>query len=280
MVAQIIVITSGKGGVGKTTSSASFATGLAMRGFKTVVIDFDVGLRNLDLVMGCERRVVYDLINVIHGEANLQQALIKDKRVDNLFILAASQTRDKDALTQEGVERVLQELQRDFDYIVCDSPAGIERGAIMALYFADTAVVVTNPEVSSVRDSDRILGLLSSKSKRAESKQEPIREYLLVTRYSPARVARGEMLSVNDVVDILHIPLLGVIPESQAVLNASNNGIPVSLEKESDAGQAYLDVVARFLGENRPHRFITENKKGIFGRLFGWTNREKLEDVV
>lgn len=280
MAAQIIVITSGKGGVGKTTSSASFATGLAMRGFKTVVIDFDVGLRNLDLVMGCERRVVYDLINVIHGEANLQQALIKDKRVDNLFILAASQTRDKDALTQEGVERVLNELSKDFDYIVCDSPAGIERGAIMALYFADTAVVVTNPEVSSVRDSDRILGLLSSKSKRAESKQEPIREYLLVTRYSPARVARGEMLSVNDVVDILHIPLLGVIPESQAVLNASNNGIPVSLEKESDAGQAYLDVVARFLGENRPHRFITENKKGIFGRLFGWTNREKVEDVA
>lgn len=280
LAAQIIVITSGKGGVGKTTSSASFATGLAMRGFKTVVIDFDVGLRNLDLVMGCERRVVYDLINVIHGEANLQQALIKDKRVENLYILAASQTRDKDALTQEGVERVLQELQRDFDYIVCDSPAGIERGAILALYFADAAVVVTNPEVSSVRDSDRILGLLSSKSKRAESKLEPIREYLLVTRYSPARVARNEMLSVNDVVDILHIPLLGVIPESQAVLNASNNGIPVSLEKESDAGQAYLDVVARFLGENRPHRFITENKKGIFGRIFGWANREKAEDVV
>jgi septum site-determining protein MinD len=280
LAAQIIVITSGKGGVGKTTSSASFATGLAMRGFKTVVIDFDVGLRNLDLVMGCERRVVYDLINVIHGEANLQQALIKDKRVENLFILAASQTRDKEALTQEGVERVLQELQREFDYIVCDSPAGIERGAIMALYFADTAIVVTNPEVSSVRDSDRILGILSSKSKRAENKLEPIREYLLVTRYSPVRVARNEMLSVSDVVDILHIPLLGVIPESQAVLNASNNGIPVSLEKESDAGQAYLDVVARFLGENRPHRFITENKKGILGRIFGWANREKAEDVA
>ena len=279
MAAQIIVITSGKGGVGKTTSSASFATGLAMRGFKTVVIDFDVGLRNLDLVMGCERRVVYDLINVIHGEANLQQALIKDKRVDNLFILAASQTRDKDALTQEGVERVLQELQRDFDYIVCDSPAGIERGAIMALYFADAAIVVTNPEVSSVRDSDRILGLLSSKSKRAESKLEPIREYLLVTRYSPVRVTRGEMLSVSDVVDILHIPLLGVIPESQAVLNASNNGIPVSLEKESDAGQAYLDVVARFLGEDRPHRFISENKKNFLSRLFGWGSKTR-EGVV
>lgn len=274
LVAQIIVITSGKGGVGKTTSSASFATALALRGFKTVVIDFDVGLRNLDLVMGCERRVVYDLVNVIQGEANLQQALIKDKRVDNLFILPASQTRDKDALTQEGVEKVLQELQRDFDYIVCDSPAGIERGAIMALYFADAAIVVTNPEVSSVRDSDRILGILSSKSKRAETKLEPIREYLLLTRYSPQRVERGDMLSVNDVIDILHIPLLGVIPESQAVLRASNAGVPVTLDPESDAGQAYLDVVARFLGEDKPHRFLQERKKGFLSRLFGRDKQE------
>jgi septum site-determining protein MinD len=269
LAAQIIVITSGKGGVGKTTTSAAFATGLALRGFKTVVIDFDVGLRNLDLIMGCERRVVYDLVNVIHGEANLQQALIKDKRVENLFILPASQTRDKDALTQEGIERILQELQRDFDYIVCDSPAGIERGAIMAMYFADAAVIVTNPEVSSVRDSDRILGILSSKSKRAENKLEPIKEYLLLTRYSANRVDRGDMLSVTDVVEILHIPLLGVIPESPAVLRASNAGVPVSLDKESDAGQAYLDVVARFLGEDKPHRFIDEEKKGFFRRLFG-----------
>jgi len=266
--AQIIVITSGKGGVGKTTTSAAFATGLALRGFKTAVIDFDVGLRNLDLVMGCERRVVYDLINVVQGEANLQQAMIKDKRIENLYILPASQTRDKDALTQEGVEKVLLDLKNEFDYIVCDSPAGIERGAIMALYFADAAIVVTNPEVSSVRDSDRILGILASKSKRAEHKLEPIREYLLLTRYSPKRAVAGEMLSVNDVVEILHIPLLGVIPESQAVLNASNRGIPVSLEQETDAGLAYLDAVARFLGEERPHRFIHEEKRGLLSRIF------------
>lgn len=277
MSAQIIVITSGKGGVGKTTTSAAFASGLALRGHKTVVIDFDVGLRNLDLVMGCERRVVYDLINVVQGEANIQQALIKDKRIDNLYILPASQTRDKDALSQEGVEKVLQELQKDFDYIVCDSPAGIERGAVMALYFADTAIVVTNPEVSSVRDSDRILGILSSKSRRAENKLEPIREYLLLTRYSPKRASQGEMLSVSDVVEILHIPLLGVIPESQAVLNASNRGVPVSFEQETDAGQAYLDAVGRFLGEEHPHRFIHEQKKGFFNRLFG---RNKEQEVV
>lgn len=277
MAAKIIVITSGKGGVGKTTTSAAFSTGLALRGYKTVVIDFDVGLRNLDLIMGCERRVVYDLINVVQGEANLQQALIKDKRVENLFILPASQTRDKDALTKEGVERVLQELQQEFDYIVCDSPAGIEKGAFMAMYFADAAVIVTNPEVSSVRDSDRILGILSSKSRRAEQRLEPIQEYLLLTRYSSERVTRGDMLSVNDVVDILHIPLLGVIPESQAVLRASNSGVPVTLDKESDAGQAYQDVVARFLGENRPHRFIDERKKGLFSRLFGRNKQREAE---
>lgn len=274
LAAQIIVITSGKGGVGKTTTSAAFATGLALRNFKTVVIDFDVGLRNLDLIMGCERRVVYDLINVINGEANLQQALIKDKRVENLYILPASQTRDKDALTQEGIERILQELQHEFDYIICDSPAGIERGAILAMYFADAAIIVTNPEVSSVRDSDRILGILASKSRRAENKLEPIKEYLLLTRYSANRVDRGDMLSVSDVVEILHIPLLGVIPESPAVLRASNAGVPVSLDKESDAGQAYLDVVGRFLGEERPHRFIEEEKRGFFSRLFSRNKRE------
>lgn len=268
-MAKIIVITSGKGGVGKTTSSAAFATGLALRGFKTVVIDFDVGLRNLDLIMGCERRVVYDFVNVINGEANLTQALIKDKRVENLFILPASQTRDKDALTDAGVERVLQELQKDFDYIVCDSPAGIERGALMALYHADAAIVVTNPEVSSVRDSDRILGILASKSKRAEQNLEPIKEHLLLTRYSPQRVESGEMLSVDDVKEILAIPLLGIIPESQAVLRASNQGVPVALDEQSDAGQAYRDAVARFLGEDVPMRFVKAEKKGLLKRLFG-----------
>ncbi len=268
-MAKIIVVTSGKGGVGKTTTSAAVATGLAQRGFKTVVIDFDVGLRNLDLIMGCERRVVYDLINVIRSEAQLNQALIKDKRFDNLHVLAASQTRDKDALTQDGVERVLQELAQTFEYIICDSPAGIEKGAHLAMYFADEAIVVTNPEVSSVRDSDRMLGLLASKSRRAEENREPVVQHLLLTRYSAERVQRGDMLSVQDVEDILSIKLLGVIPESQAVLRASNSGIPVILDEESTAGQAYADAVERLLGRSLPHRFLDLEKKGIFNRLFG-----------
>lgn len=219
-MSKIVVVTSGKGGVGKTTTSASFATGLALRGKKTVVIDFDVGLRNLDLIMGCERRVVYDFVNVIQKEANLNQALIKDKQCDQLYVLAASQTRDKEALTMEGVERVLNDLAgMGFDYIVCDSPAGIETGALMAMHFADEALVVTNPEVSSVRDSDRILGMLSSKTKRAIEGKEPIKEHLLITRYNPARVVEGQMLSLDDIQDILRIPLIGVIPESESVLD-------------------------------------------------------------
>jgi len=266
---KVIVVTSGKGGVGKTTSSSSFASGLALRGHKTAVIDFDVGLRNLDLIMGCERRVVYDFVNVINGESTLKQALIKDKHCDNLFVLPASQTRDKDALDKESVGRVINELRDSFDYIVCDSPAGIEKGALMALYYADEALIVTNPEVSSVRDSDRILGILAAKSKRAEDGAEPIKEHLLITRYSPRRAAAGEMLSVTDVQEILSIPLLGVIPETEAVLQASNAGVPVIHDIESNAGQAYRDVVARFLGEDVPMRFLTEDKKGFFSRLFG-----------
>jgi septum site-determining protein MinD len=268
-LARIIVITSGKGGVGKTTTSAALAMGLAQRGHRTAVVDFDVGLRNLDLIMGCERRVVYDFVNVINQEANLNQALIRDKRCDNLFVLPASQTRDKDALTRDGVGRVLDYLSKTFDYIVCDSPAGIEHGATMAMYYADDAVVVTNPEVSSVRDSDRMLGILASKSRRAETNVEPIREFLLLTRYDPLRVQSGEMLSVADVQEILSLSLLGVIPESKAVLNASNSGAPVILDRESDAGQAYGDAVGRYLGEDLPHRFVEAQKKGFFSRLFG-----------
>lgn len=267
-MAKIIVVTSGKGGVGKTTTSASFACGLAQRGHKTVVIDFDVGLRNLDLIMGCERRVVYDFVNVIHGEANLRQALIKDKRFDNLYILAASQTRDKDALTEEGVQKVLEDLSKEFEFIVCDSPAGIEKGAMLAMHFADEALVVTNPEVSSVRDSDRVLGILQSKTQRAID-GHGIKEHLVLTRYSPQRVANGEMLSVDDVKEILAIDLLGIIPESQSVLNSSNAGLPVIAEAEADAGQAYSDLVARFLGEERPMRFLSAEKKGLLGRIFG-----------
>lgn len=269
-MAKIVVVTSGKGGVGKTTTSAAFASGLALSGHKTAVIDFDVGLRNLDLIMGCERRVVYDFINVIQGEANLHQALIKDKQCENLFILAASQTRDKDALTLEGVEKVLKDLaEMGFEYIVCDSPAGIESGALYAMHFADEAILVTNPEVSSVRDSDRILGMLSSKTRRAIQGGEGVRERLLITRYNPTRVQDGQMLSLEDIQDILRIPLIGVIPESEAVLQASNQGLPAVHLSGTDVSDAYKDVVARFLGEERPLRFTEAQKPGFFKRIFG-----------
>ena len=268
------MVTSGKGGVGKTTSSAAISSALAMRKHKTVVIDFDIGLRNLDLIMGCERRVVYDFVNVINGEASLKQALIKDKRIADLYILPASQTRDKDALTLDGVERILNELAHDFEFIICDSPAGIETGALMAMHFADHAIIVTNPEVSSVRDSDRILGILASKSKRAIDGREPIKEHLLLTRYDADRVEKGDMLSVQDVKDILAIPLIGIIPESKAVLKASNTGTPVVLDEHSDAGLAYQDAVARFLGEERPMRFVHAERMGILRRLFGSKTKE------
>ncbi len=268
-MARVIVVTSGKGGVGKTTTSAALSTGLAKNGHRTVVIDFDIGLRNLDLVMGCENRVVYDFVNVINGEAALHQALIKDKHTDNLFVLPASQTRDKDTLTPESVAQVLETLSKEFDYIVCDSPAGIERGALMALYYADEAIITTNPEVSSVRDSDRILGILHSRSKRAELNLEPVKEHLLLTRYDAERVERGDMLSVEDVKDILAIPLLGVIPEDSDVLKASNQGLPVIHLADSNAGGAYTDAVNRFLGKECPMRFLTPPKKGILQRFFG-----------
>lgn len=269
-MARIVVVTSGKGGVGKTTTSASFASGLALAGKKTAVIDFDIGLRNLDLIMGCERRVVYDLINVINGDANLSQALIKDKHCEKLFVLAASQTRDKESLTVDGVQKVLSGLSDlGFDYIVCDSPAGIETGALMAMHFADEAIVVTNPEVSSVRDSDRILGMLASKTKRAQEGLEPIKEHLLVTRYNPNRVSGGQMLGLTDIHDILRAPLIGVIPESESVLQCSNQGMPAIYDAASDVAQAYQDVIARFLGEDRPMRFIYPEPKGFLKRLLG-----------
>jgi septum site-determining protein MinD len=267
-LARVIVITSGKGGVGKTTTAAAFAAGLAREGNKTVVIDFDVGLRNLDLIMGCERRVVFDFIDVINGTARLNQALIRDKRVEGLYVLPTSQTRDKDALKMEGVEQVMGELRRDFDYVVCDSPAGIEHGAQAAMYFADEAVVVTNPEVSSVRDSDRMIGLLTSKSRRAERNEDPIKQHVLITRYDLDRVNRGEMLKVDDVLEMLALPLLGVIPESRSVLQASNTGTPVILDEASSAGQAYRDAVGRFLGEQLEYRIVGDQPKGLLDGLF------------
>ena len=267
-MATVIVITSGKGGVGKTTTAAAFAAGLAREGNKTVVVDFDVGLRNLDLIMGCERRVVFDFIDVINGSARLNQALIRDKRIEGLYVLPTSQTRDKDALKLEGVEEVMAELRRDFDYIICDSPAGIEHGAQAALYFADEALVVTNPEVSSVRDSDRMIGILTSKSRRAERDEEPIKQHVLITRYDIDRVNRGEMLKVEDVLEMLALPLLGVIPESGSVLKASNTGTPVIMDEQSAAGQAYRDAVSRFLGEQLEYRIVGDRPKGLLDGLF------------
>lgn len=268
-MARVVVVTSGKGGVGKTTTSASFSAGLALEGKKTAVIDFDIGLRNLDLIMGVERRVVYDIANVLNGEATLNQALIKDKKTPNLFILAASQTRDKDILTKEGVGKIIEELSKDFDYIVCDSPAGIEKGALMAMYFADDAIIVSNPEVSSVRDSDRILGILSSRTRRSENNEDPIQEHLVITRYSERRAQTGEMLNIEDIKELLGIPLLGVVNESQSVLNASNAGMPVILDEESDAGAEYKNIIKRFIGKAPPFKDVIRKKKPNFlKRLF------------
>lgn len=267
-MAKVLVVTSGKGGVGKTTSTAALGVALAQSGQRVVIVDFDVGLRNLDLIMGAERRVVFDLINVVQGDAKLAQALIRDKRVDTLSLLAASQTRDKDALSFEGVERVIGELREKFDWVICDSPAGIEKGAALAMRFADLALVVTNPEVSSVRDSDRIIGLLDSKTVRAEN-GERMEKHLLLTRYDPARAERGDMLKTDDVLEILSIPLLGIIPDSSEVLKASNLGSPVTLSNPTCApARAYFDAAKRLIGETLPMTVHGE-KTGLFSRLFG-----------
>jgi len=264
----VLVVTSGKGGVGKTTSTAALGAALALSGERVAVVDFDVGLRNLDLVLGAERRVVFDFINVVQGQAKLSQALIRDKRLENLFLLPASQTRDKDALTEDGVAFVIDALRKEFDWVLCDSPAGIERGAILAMRHADLAVVVTNPEVSSVRDSDRIIGLLDSRTLAAE-RGEPIEKHVLVTRYDPARAARGEMLSIDDVLEILSLPLIGIVPESQAVLKASNVGSPITLaDPQSASAKAYMDAARRLRGDSIQMTIPTE-KKSFFGNLFG-----------
>jgi septum site-determining protein MinD len=267
-MAEVLVVTSGKGGVGKTTSTASLGVALAQSGQKVVIVDFDVGLRNLDLIMGAERRVVFDLINVVQGDAKLNQALIRDKRVETLSLLAASQTRDKDALSEEGVKRVIDELREKFDWVICDSPAGIEKGAALAMRYADRAIVVTNPEVSSVRDSDRIIGLLDSKTAKAE-RGEPMQKQLLLTRFDPVRAERGDMLKTDDVLEILSIPLLGIIPDSEEVLKASNLGSPVTLSSPSSApARAYFDAAKRLRGEVVP-MVVHGEKNSLLGRLFG-----------
>jgi len=265
---KVVVVTSGKGGVGKTTSTAALGAALAQSGLKVVLIDFDVGLRNLDLVLGAERRVVFDLINVTQGTAKLSQALIRDKRLDSLFLLPASQTRDKDALTEEGVADVIAQLREKFDYVLCDSPAGIERGAQLAMRFADEAIIVTNPEVSSVRDSDRIIGLLDSRTLKAEQ-GDRVTKHILVTRFDAQRAARGEMLSIDDVLEILSTPLLGIIPESQGVLRASNLGSPVTLNEPGNAAaRAYVDATRRLQGQDLPMH-LPVDRKGFFDRFLG-----------
>jgi len=266
---QVVVVTSGKGGVGKTTTTASLGYGLAELGYSTCVIDFDVGLRNLDIHFGMERRIIYDFVHVINQEAKLSQALVKDKKNPQLLLLAASQTKDKTALTEDGVERVLNELRGMCDYILCDSPAGIESGAYHAMLFADKAVVCTNPELSSVRDSDKMIGFISSKSRRALEGKSPVDQRLLITRYNPERVANEDMLSVKDISDLLgNIPLVGVIPESNDVLLSINVGRPVICTK-TNASLAYADAVDRLIGVEKEFRFITPEKKSLFSRIFG-----------
>ncbi|WP_421723390.1 septum site-determining protein MinD [Bauldia sp.] len=263
----VIVVTSGKGGVGKTTSSAALGAALAETGDTVALVDFDVGLRNLDLVLGAERRVVYDFVNVIQGQAKLSQALIRDKRIETLHLLAASQTRDKDALTEEGVEDVVSSLRDSFDWVICDSPAGIERGAYLAMRHADMGVVVTNPEVSSVRDSDRIIGLLDARTAKAE-KGETIEKHVMITRYDPSRADRGDMLAIDDVLEILSLPLIGIVPESPSILKASNLGLPVTLaDPASDSARAYKDAAKRVKGESVEMK-VPVIKKGLFGGLF------------
>ena len=266
---KVVVVTSGKGGVGKTTSTAALGAALAQAGQKVAVVDFDVGLRNLDLVLGAERRVVFDLINVVQGVARLSQALIRDKRLETLWLLPASQTRDKDALTEQGVGNVIRELRTRFDWVICDSPAGIERGATLAMRFADSAIIVTNPEVSSVRDSDRIIGLLDSKTEKAE-KGERIEKHILISRYDAPRAARGEMMSIEDVLGILSTPLLGIIPENEEVLRASNLGSPITLSNPANpAARAYFDAARRLRGETVVMTFPSEKRRSLFGKLFG-----------
>lgn len=268
-MATVITLTSGKGGVGKTAASASIALGIALRGKKTVVVDLDIGLRNLDLALGCERRVVFDLINVMQGEAKLDDALIRDRHSDNLYILPASQTRDKDALSKNALAKLIDQLDEDgFEYIVIDSPPGLERGARLALYFADEVVFVVNPTRASLRDCDRMLGILQQESKKLQAGEQLV-ERLLINRHS--QLAVGD-LSRQSIVDTLGIELLGIIPESPALASANESGTPAIADQSTDAGAALEVVVSRLLGENRPVETEVpagSEKAGLLGKLLG-----------
>jgi len=270
---RIVCVTSGKGGVGKTTAAASFSMGLAKRGHKTCVVDFDIGLRNLDIHLGCERRVIFDFVNVLMGECQLHQAILKDKREPNLSLLAASQTRDKDSLTVDGVESILADLSAEFDFVVLDSPAGIENGARHSMYFCDDAILVVNPELSSCRDADKMVGFISSKSRRAELGQKeclPVQQTLLINRYDPSRAEAEECLAIVDIEELLGLPVVGVIPESRDVLTCTNVGSPaILLNDDVPVAGALRDTVDRFLGEEKELRFMTSEPVSFFRRIFG-----------
>lgn len=255
---EVIVVTSGKGGVGKTTTTANLGTGFALMGKKVVLVDTDIGLRNLDVVMGLENRIVYDLVDVTDGNCRLKQALIRDKRFENLYLLPAAQTRDKNAVTPEQMKQLCQDLVQDFDYVVIDCPAGIEQGFKNAIAGADRAIIVTTPEVSAVRDADRIIGLLES-----EGKSNP---KLLVNRIRPQMVKKGDMMNIDDIIEILAIDLLGIIPEDEYIVVSTNRGEPAIVNPASLASTAYKNIVRRLMGENVPLMTI-EQHDGFLGRI-------------
>lgn len=267
MSGRAIVITSGKGGVGKTTTTANLGTGLALLGRKVVLIDADIGLRNLDVVMGLENRIVYDLVQVIEGQCKLHAALIRDKRVENLHLLPAAQTREKDAITPEQMVALIDELKAEFDYILIDSPAGIEHGFRNAIAGADSAIIVTTPEVSAVRDADRIIGMVESYDIR-----EP---YLIVNRIRPEMVQRGDMLGIDDVIDILRIKLLGIVPDDQEIIVSTNRGEPVVFDRRTRSGQAYHNICRRIEGDEVPYMSMDASLMQRLGRMLGLGTRRK-----
>ncbi len=264
---EVITVTSGKGGVGKSTLSANLSVGLAELGKRVVVIDFDIGLRNLDMILGLENRIVYDVVDVMEGRCNLSQALINDKRANNLYFLPASQTSDKNILDKEKVKTLIDTLKKDFDFIVLDSPAGIESGFEHSIFLADRALIVTTPDVSAVRDADRVIGIIDAKSEKAKAGKE-VQKHVIVNRVKPGMVASGQMLSVEDVLSILALPLIGVIPDDEKIITSTNEGEPIYYDKKSLAAEAYRRISKRVLGEEVTFLDLTE-KKGFFKRLFG-----------
>ena len=266
-MAEVITVTSGKGGVGKSTTTANIATALAMLGKKTVAVDFDIGLRNLDMILGLENRIVYDVVDVMENRCNLAQAVIKDKRTANLHFLPASQTKDKTVLEKEKVEKLINDLKKEFDYILIDSPAGIESGFEHAIYLADRALIVTTPEISSVRDADRVIGIIDAKSKKAALGEE-VQKHIIINRIKPELVEKGEMLSTEDVLHILALPLIGIVPDDEEIVKSTNLGEPIVLNEKSLVGEAFRRIARRINGEEVEFLDL-KSKKGFFKKLKG-----------